>query len=163
MRVSPGESTSNAVMGRPLRARLSMAVWLAFVAFPLVAAYTDPRDDFLHKTVVSIVAAAFCAVYITYCALPDPARGDMDRRFLLAVVVVLAAAISFLVIYDRAVWDYSYVYCLWPAIALTGYKPWAVPLVVRVDCLFGAKMHGVRHQNGVVNTCHFGILQGSVA
>jgi two-component system, NarL family, sensor histidine kinase DesK len=137
-RVSPGESTSNTMMGRPLRARLSMAVWLAFIAFPLVAAYTDPREDFLHKTVVSIVVAAFCAVYIGYCALPDPARGDMDRRFLFAVVIILAAAISFLVIYDRAVWDYSYVYCLWPAIALTGYKPWAVPLVAGLVVAVGA-------------------------
>lgn len=136
--MSPGESADNSVMGRPLRARLSMAVWLAFVAFPLVAAYTDPRDDFLHKTLVSIVAAVFCAAYITYCALPDPARGDMDRRLLFAVVIVLVTAISFLVIYDRAVWDYSYVYCLWPAIALTGYKSWAVPLVAGLVVAVGA-------------------------
>ncbi|MHB1710423.1 MAG: hypothetical protein ACYCV7_03335 [Acidimicrobiales bacterium] len=135
---SPEVSGGEATGGRHLWGRLSSAVWLAFIVYPLAASYTDPRLGTFHLVVVSTVAAGFSAVYIAYCALPDPARSRTDRRYLVGVVVILAAAISFLVFYDSAAWDYSYVYCLWPAIVLTGFKPWAVPLLAGLVVAIGA-------------------------
>lgn len=56
---------------RSLLARLSVAVWLGFLAYPLTAAYATPNRSVLHLVVVCVVAAVFCAAYIAYCALPE--------------------------------------------------------------------------------------------
>lgn len=124
--------------GRSLRARLSPAVWLGFIALPLAAAYSDPRVGVLHLVVVGVVAATFSAVYLAYCALPDPIRTGVDRRLLVAVVAVLVAAISFLAFYDRSEWVYSYVYCLWPAIVVSGNRAWSVPVAAGLAVGVGA-------------------------
>lgn len=115
--------------GRSLRARLSVAVWLGFIAYPLVATYSDARDTTVHLVVVSVAAAVFSAAYLAFCALPDPTRARMDRRLVAAVVVLLVGAVSFLVVYDRPEWVYSYVYCLWPAIVALGGRAWPVLLL----------------------------------
>ena len=124
--------------GRSLRLRLSMAVWLGFIAYPLAAAYSDPRAGPAHLAVVSAVAAVFCGLYVAFCALPDPARAEMDRGLLAGVVVVLVVAVAFLVFYDRPEWDYSYVYCLWPATIASRNRPWPVPLLAGLAVASGA-------------------------
>jgi two-component system sensor histidine kinase DesK len=121
-----------------LPARLSVAVWLGFIAYPLAATYSDARDTTLHLVVVSAVAAVFSAAYLAFCALPDPTRARMDRLLVVAVAAVLVGAVSFLVVYDRPEWVYSYVYCLWPAIVALGGRAWPAALLAGLAISVGA-------------------------
>lgn len=121
-----------------MRARLSVAVWLGFIAYPLAATYSDARDTTVHLVVVSADAAVFSAAYLAFCALPDPTRARMDRWSVAAVAALLLGAVSFLVVYDRPEWVYSYVYCLWPAIVALGGRAWPVPLLAGLAIGLGA-------------------------
>lgn len=113
-------------------------MWLGFIAYPLSAAYTDPRIGLVHLAVVNLGAAGVCGAYIAYCALPDLTRDHLDRRLLAVLVAVIVGAVTVLVFYDRPEWAYSYVYCLWPAVMLAGGRPWAVPVVASVAVAAGA-------------------------
>lgn len=115
-----------------------MALWLGFIAYPLTATYSDPRIGVVHLGVVSAVTTVFCGLYVAYCALPDPSRAGLDRRAVVAMVVVLVGAVTFLVFYDRPEWDYSYVFCLWPAVVVSGNRPWPVPLLTGLAVAAGA-------------------------
>ncbi|MDA8310276.1 MAG: sensor histidine kinase [Actinomycetota bacterium] len=124
--------------GRPLVVRLSIAVWLGFVAGPLSATFSDAHVGVAHLAVVSAVTALFCATDIFYCAMPDPARLALDRRLLGVVVAVLVASVTFLVFYDRPVWAYSYVYCLWPSVVLARSRAWVLPVITGAAVAAGA-------------------------
>ncbi len=124
--------------GRPLWARLSVAVWLAFVAYPLSATYGASHVTSLHLAVVVATAALFCVVYVAYAALPDATRSGMDRRSVLAVAFVLAGAVTFLIFYDGPDWAYSYVYCLWPAVTAARGRPWPIAFVTGIALAAGA-------------------------
>ena len=133
-----GYAVADDATGRPLLARLSVALWLGFVAYPLSATFADAHVGVAHLAVVSAVTALLCATDIFYCALPDPVRLRLDRRLLGAVVVILLASVTFLVFYDRPVWAYSYVYCLWPSVVLARSRAWVLPVITGAAVAAGA-------------------------
>lgn len=136
-------SKAQAAHGRSLLARLSVAVWLGFVAYPLTAAYTAPGRSVLHVAVVSVVALAFCAAYIAYCVLPDRVRANLDRRLLLGFVGAVVGVVTFLIFYDGPAWDYSYVYGVWPAMALRDSRPWIAPLALAAVAIGAGALAGL--------------------
>lgn len=118
------QRSDGAEANRSPAARLASGVWLAFLAYPLYAAYTRPEANTLHEVVVSVAAGLICASYLGYAALPDITR--LERKTAGAgLVALLAATVTFLVLYDGPYWSFSYLYCIWPMIMMARRRVWA--------------------------------------
>jgi two-component system sensor histidine kinase DesK len=116
-------------------------IWLVFLIEPLSAALGDDRTLGGHKVLVVAVCVLFVIAFAALSLLSDGLRARLPRSVLAGVVVSMWILTIFLVAYDRPVWDYEFIFSVFPAMRLTSHRALTVGGVAALAVVVGATAH----------------------
>jgi two-component system sensor histidine kinase DesK len=111
---------------RELVGKASSLIWLVFLIIPLASLTSEHGASVVHLVVTVGAVVVFAALFCTLVLLPDERCNSIPRPVLLVVVMAMWGLTIFLVFFDRPVWDYEFIFSVFPSVHLLGRRRLAV-------------------------------------
>lgn len=113
-----------------LARRLANASWIVLVGLPLGATLTAGRLGPLALAGIGLATAIVVTAYVAYVGSDATFRRHRSRAQLGGFVLAGVTATSVLVFLGGPVWDYLYIYSLWPFLDLDRSRRVALPTLI---------------------------------
>lgn len=134
----PGDKTRDEYVGaltrtlpaRSVARRLANASWIVLIGLPLGATVSAGHLGARALAGVGLATAVVVALYVGYVSADATFRRHWSRAQLTGFVLAGLTATSVLVLLGGPVWDYVYVYSLWPFLDLDRSHRLALPTLI---------------------------------